>query len=264
MLSKRIASAFILIPVIVLLVVLGGWPLFVALALAGLVAGYEFLDLLRRMDLHPCIPISLLFLVLFLADVQWPTWHLVQWVLWPATAVLLADQVFRRNRPGSVSSWAGALAGPLYIGLGLSFFLRMRLLDSGDLRVLIVLGGTWISDSGAYFVGRARGRRKLAPAISPNKTWEGVWGGVIAGVPAVWLSSWLLLGLPHWQGIVLGIVLVAAATVGDLAESVIKRQVGVKDSSTLIPGHGGMLDRVDSLLFAAPTVYYCMVLFYYL
>ncbi len=264
MLAKRVASAFILIPIIVLLVYLGSWPLFIALALAGLVACYEFLDLLKRMGANPTVPVSLLFLLLFLADGFWPTWNILHWTVWPAMALLLTVQVFNRNRPGSVHGWTGALAGALYIGLSLSFFLRMRALDRGDLRVLIILGGTWISDSGAYFVGRAYGKRRLAPKISPNKTWEGVWGGIATGVPSVWLASWLLLGLDHWQGIVLGVVLVAAATVGDLAESVIKRQVGVKDSSDLIPGHGGMLDRIDSLLFVAPALYYCMVLFYYL
>jgi phosphatidate cytidylyltransferase len=264
MLSRRLVSAFILIPVITLLVFLGSWPLLMALAIVGLLAGYEYLDLLRGLGTSPCRPVSLLLLLLSIADSFWIQWDILPWALWPFMAILLAEQVFHRNRPGSVHSWAGALAGALYIGLGLGFFLRMRALDQGDFRVMIVLVATWISDSGAYFVGVSRGKRRLAPEISPNKTWEGVWGGLIAGVPAVWLPSWLLLGLPHWQGIVLGIVLVVAATLGDLAESVIKRQVGVKDSSGLIPGHGGMLDRIDSLLFVGPAVYYVMVVFYYL
>jgi len=96
--------------------------------------------------------------------------------------------------------------------------------------------------------------------ISPSKSWEGVAGGLVTGVLTVWLIGRFGLGLAHWQGVLLGVLLVAVATVGDLAESVIKRQAGAKDSGSLIPGHGGMLDRVDSLLFVAPAVYYAAVL----
>jgi phosphatidate cytidylyltransferase len=263
-LKRRIVSAAVLIPLVGLLVYLGSWPFAAVIALVALLAGYEYLALLASDESHPNVPVALLFVLAAVADGYWPQLRIMQWALWPMMALLLAEQVFRRNRPGSVFSWAAAVAGVLYVGLSLSYFVRLRALDRGDLRVAIALIGTWVCDSGAYFVGSAWGKRRLAPQISPNKTWAGVWGGLATGVLVVWLMSWLLLGLPHWQGILLGAVIVAAATLGDLAESVIKRQVGVKDSGSLIPGHGGMLDRVDSLLFVAPAVYYCMMLFYYL
>jgi phosphatidate cytidylyltransferase len=261
MLIKRFASALVLIPLVALVAYLGGWPFTVAIALVGLLAGYEYLALLRRFDLHPCLPLALLYLLCAIADGQWPELGILRWATWFGMALLLSEQVFRRNRPGSLASWATALAGAAYIGLSLSYFIRLRALDQGLALVAVALIGTWVSDSGAYFVGITWGKRRLAPEISPNKSWEGVWGGLATGVLAVWLMGWLLLGLPHWQGVLLGVALVAAATLGDLAESVIKRQVGVKDSGALIPGHGGMLDRVDSLLFVAPTVYYCVMLF---
>lgn len=257
MLIRRVASALVLIPLVLLLVYLGGWAFAGALALVGLLAGYEYLALLRRLRLRPCIPLALLYLLAILADGQWPDLGILRWATWLAVAGLLAEQVFRRNRRGSLASWATAFAGAAYVGLGLSYFIRLRSLDQGMVWVALVLVGTWVSDSGAYFVGVAWGKRPLAPEISPKKTWEGVWGGLVSGVLMVWAMGWLLLGLAHWQGVVLGVVLVVAATMGDLAESVIKRQAGVKDSGTLIPGHGGMLDRVDSLLFVAPAVYYC-------
>ncbi len=261
MLIRRIASAAILIPLVGLMVYLGEWPFAAAIALVGLLAGYEYLALLRRLDLHPSFPLALLLLLCAIADAQWPTLGILQWALWPGVALLLAEQVFRRNRPGSLASWAAAFAGALYVGLGLSYFVRLRAMDQGLVWVAVVLIGTWVSDSGAYFVGVAMGKRRLAPEISPKKSWEGVWGGLVTGVATVWAMAWLLLGLPHWQGILMGLALVIAATLGDLTESVIKRQAGVKDSGALIPGHGGMLDRVDSLLFVAPAVYYCSMLF---
>ncbi len=260
MLIKRILSALVLIPLVGLLVYLGGWPFSIAIAVVGLLAGHEYMAMLRRFGLHPCIPLALLYLLATIADGQWPELGILRLATWLAVAGLLSEQVFRRNRPSSLASWATAFAGAAYIGLGLSYFIRLRSLDQGLAWVALALLGTWISDSGAYFVGVARGKRLLAPEISPNKSWEGVWGGLATGVLSVWAMGGVLLDLPHWQGVVLGLVLVAAATLGDLAESVIKRQVGVKDSGSLIPGHGGMLDRVDSLLFVVPAIYYTRML----
>lgn len=261
MLIRRTISALMLIPPVVLAAYLGGWYLFVAVLLAGLLAGREYLLLLRRLNLNPSIPLTLIFFLCAMADGQWPELGILGWAAWPAAALMLAEQVFRRNRPGSLYSWACSYAGVIYIGLSLGFFVRLRALDQGLAWIALALIGVWVSDSTAYFVGGAWGRRRLAPFISPKKSWEGLVGGLAAGMLVVWLIGWLALGLPHWQGLVLGVVVVAAATLGDLAESVIKRQVSVKDSGNLIPGHGGMLDRVDSLLFVGPAVYYIAMLF---
>lgn len=260
MLMRRAASALVLIPLVAVLVYLGGWAFWAALLLIGLLAGYEYLALLRHLDLRPFLPTALGYIAVVLLDVQLPGLNLLWGATWFLVALTLAVEVFDRNRPGSLASWSAGVAGALYIGLSLGHFVQLRALDRGIMWIALVLIGTWVSDSGAYFVGRAWGRRSLASEISPNKTWEGVWGGLVSGVITVWLISWLGLALPHWQGLILGLVLVVAATFGDLAESVIKRQADVKDSSNLIPGHGGMFDRVDSLLFVAPAVYYCMSL----
>jgi phosphatidate cytidylyltransferase len=115
---------------------------------------------------------------------------------------------------------------------------------------------TWVNDSAAYFVGKAIGRHPCAPYLSPKKTWEGTIGGWIGGlVAAVLLGQWLV-DLPWSHGLALGALVATVAPFGDLAKSMVKRQMGVKDFRVLIPGHGGMLDRVDSLLFVAPVVYY--------
>lgn len=260
MLVRRVLSALVLIPLVGAVVYVGGWLFTLTLILVALLAGYEYLALLTHLDLRPTRLIALLYVAVAIADAALASYEMIGWATWALVALGLAIEVFHSNRPGSLLSWAASVAGAIYIGLGLSHFVHLRALPLGIGWVGLALVGTWVSDSGAYFVGRRWGQRKLAPQVSPNKTWEGVVGGLLTGIPTVWLIAWLALDMPHWQGLVLGIVLVVAATLGDLAESVVKRQAGVKDSSDLIPGHGGMLDRVDSLLFVAPSIYYAAVL----
>jgi phosphatidate cytidylyltransferase len=123
--------------------------------------------------------------------------------------------------------------------------------------VLLAVLTVWITDTGAYFVGKPLGRHKLAPHISPGKTWEGAAGGQLAGLIAViGLTEAFGLDVDIVHVVALGLIVPTVAQIGDLAESALKRGLGVKDSSGLVPGHGGVLDRLDSLLFAAPTVYW--------
>jgi phosphatidate cytidylyltransferase len=259
MLRERILSAVVLIPIVAAAVYFGGILLFGIVLVAGLLAGYEFLVLVRHDEASPSMPFGLLLIALLIADGQWPQGMIIRPTLLILSLATLTAQVFRGNAPGSLQSWALALAGGLYVGLSLSFFPRLRALDLGIYWVIIALLGTWTSDSGAYFVGRAFGRHPFFPKISPKKTLEGAVGGLVSGVALVAPMARWLLGLGWGWGILLGIVLVFGATFGDLSESVIKRQVGVKDSSGLIPGHGGMLDRLDSLLFVVPLVYYMSI-----
>ncbi len=259
MLTKRILSAALLIPLVALLVYLGGWYLAGGLALAGVLATLEYCILARSVGLRPTTIASLIFVPLAVLDAQLAGQGVLRPAVFLLAAVSLTVEIFHHNREGSLQSWGVTVAG-LYIGLGLAHFVSLRALESGLIWVALALIGTWISDTGAYWLGSRFGTRKLAPSISPGKTWEGVGGGLLFGIVSVWVIARVGLGLPHWHGIVLGLVLVAAATLGDLAESVIKRQAGAKDSGTLIPGHGGMLDRIDSLLFVAPAVYYAALL----
>lgn len=257
MLATRVVSAAVLIPLVALAVCLGGYALLAAVAVAALLACWEYLALVQqRPGVAPWRVLALLATLLLLAEAQWPHLAGLRMALASLPLILLLREVFRANRPASLESWALGLAGPLYIGGSLGHFLRLRALDHGVEWLAVALLGTWICDTGAYFVGRAWGRRRFFPDISPKKTCEGAIGGLLAGVAVTMpLGQWLL-ALPLWQGAVLGAFISLAAIFGDLAESVIKRQVGVKDSGRLIPGHGGMLDRVDSLLFVVPVVYY--------
>lgn len=255
MLWQRVASAAVLIPVVGVAVYWGGIGLFVLIVLAGLLAGYEYVRLLRGHGLSPSYVLSLSLIALFLADAQWPRLELWRWGLALLPLAGLTVEVFRGNAPGSLSSWALTIAGGVYIGFSLSHFIRLRALNEGLYWLVLALLGTWICDSAAYCVGRSMGRHSFFPRISPRKTWEGAVAGLIFGVIAVVPLGCLMLGLGVMRALLLGLLLVLGATFGDLSESVIKRQVGVKDSSALIPGHGGMLDRVDSLLFVVPIVY---------
>ncbi len=153
------------------------------------------------------------------------------------------------------------LFGALYVGLTLSTLVLTRAWPSGELFVLFLAIVTWAGDTGAYYSGSLWGRHRLAPAISPKKTLEGLVGGIVLAVAAALMAQAWLLSAWRWpDALALGVLLTTAGLLGDLCESAIKRSVNAKDSGGILPGHGGMLDRLDSLLFTAPTFYYYGVL----
>jgi len=153
---------------------------------------------------------------------------------------------------------AVTVTGVLYIGVAMSYLIVIRSFPAGDELVLFLLLITWAADTGAYYVGKTLGRRPLAPAISPKKTVEGFFGGLGLAILAAWVARDWIAGLPMTliDYVWLGSLITIAGLAGDLAESALKRSVGVKDSGGLLPGHGGMLDRIDSLLFTGPAFYY--------
>ena len=207
----------------------------------------------------------------------WSAGIVVATVLLPLLVV-----IFRADHRGALTDWALTVAGGLYIALPAAHFVLLRelagatgsCLDRVDASgawqysggAVLALGlawyllaqiVTWLTDVAAYLVGRTWGRRKLAPAVSPGKSVEGALGGLVGGALAAWGAA-AAFGLPvaPVAALVGGAVLSALGQLGDLAESLLKRQAGVKDSGTLIPGHGGILDRIDSLLFVATATYY--------
>ncbi|WP_455370649.1 phosphatidate cytidylyltransferase [Petrachloros mirabilis] len=155
-----------------------------------------------------------------------------------------------------------ALTGMLYIGLPLSFLVAIRMLPEGEWLIFFLLAITWAGDTGAYFAGTLLGQHPLAPKISPKKTVEGLVGGLLAAMILAYAARWWFL--PDFSTVdcaVLAVLLTMTGLWGDLAESAIKRSVGAKDSGSVLPGHGGMLDRLDSLLFAGPAFYYYITTF---
>ena len=166
--------------------------------------------------------------------------------------------VFLPKKEGLFHHWAWTIAGILYVGWLLSFLVSLRL-DAGRGWLYLALFVTFGSDTAAYFIGKAIGRHKLAPQISPGKTWEGAIAGVFGAAIVSFLftlNTPLQLPLSYWQAILLGVLVSVFGQFGDLAESLLKRNFGVKDSGNLMPGHGGLLDRMDSVLFAGVVVYF--------
>jgi phosphatidate cytidylyltransferase len=243
---------------------------------AALLAGYEFYHLLRMGDYKPSYIAGLLLIAVLMLDAYYPPYGLWRWGIAAAIMLLMARQILHKDARGFLTNWSLTLAGALYVGGMLGHLISLRNLSAmvtlrtdsllghvipvrelpwGFAWIVMTCAVTWLCDSGAYFVGSKWGRHGFFTHISPHKTWEGAIAGFVSGtLTALLVGQWL--GLAVWQSLLLGAILVVGATCGDLAESLIKRQVGVKDSSRLIPGHGGMLDRVDSLLFAGVIVYY--------
>jgi phosphatidate cytidylyltransferase len=161
------------------------------------------------------------------------------------------------QKEGVFSGWAWVMGGILYVGWLLGILVALRL-EAGRDWVFLVLFATFGSDTAAFFVGRTWGKHKLAPRISPGKTWEGAVAGVIGGVIIGLLftiATPLQLPLSYWEAVLLGVLISVFGQFGDLAESLLKRSTGVKDSGSLMPGHGGLLDRMDSVVFAGVVVY---------
>ncbi len=257
----RLLTAGVAIPIVLLALWLGGWWAFAVAALASGLSLYE----LQRMMLHegyrPVIAVSSGLVAVFLLAAMLPGQRLPLLEIGISAALLISftTLLFRKGLDGALLDWSLTLALALYVGLPMSALLLLRGfqmgLGDGLWWLLVVFGGVWGFDTGAFFAGHFFGRHKLAPRISPGKTWEGVFGGLVFSVAAALLFTTLPMGVPWYLAVPFGIVLGIAAVLGDLAESLIKRQTHVKDSGQFMPGHGGMLDRLDSILFAVLVVY---------
>lgn len=200
---------------------------------------------------------AVLFVVAALFDVDWATGSLLASA---AVLPLVRLVVFRRGT--RLQSWVWTLTGILYMGWMLGHYVALRQLDHGRELVILAVLTTFACDTSAFFVGRAWGQHHMAPTISPHKTWEGAIGGFVSAVAAA-LALRSLLSLGDWslplnyvEAIAVGCLIGVVAQLGDLLESLLKRRAGVKDSGSLIPGHGGVLDRIDSLVFTGVIVYY--------
>ncbi|MDD3653064.1 MAG: phosphatidate cytidylyltransferase [Desulfotomaculaceae bacterium] len=259
MLLQRFLSALVGIPLIVLAVWHGGLPLLLLIALIIFFGLREMNIMLSNLGLKPSLWLALaggLILVggayLYHDGYPGPTITIILFLQLTATVALYPRY--------SLLDSAGTLMGTLYVGL-MSYFYLIRTLPDGWIWLVFMFAGTWACDTAAYFLGKAFGKRRLAPVLSPKKTLEGAIGGLIGSlfIACVFALLYPFLSIPKL--LLLGLLLAVAAEVGDLLESAFKRQAGVKDSSTLIPGHGGILDRFDSALFTAPLVYYYVRLF---
>jgi CDP-diglyceride synthetase len=258
MLSVRVASAVVGLPVILGLVVAGGGVYAAAVALILLVATLEFEAPLLGWR-HP------LALLAASLSAAMAAGALVggDWLLWFGTGLVLLPLVFvtlAGDPTTGLQRWLYTVGGVLYVGLLGSHLVLLREVPDGRDWVLLVLLTTFATDTSSYFVGRALGHRPLASRISPGKTIEGAVGGLLFGLAAALLLNYFL-GLRLETALILPVALLLplAAELGDLAESLLKRGMQIKDASPLIPGHGGLMDRLDSVLFTGVVLYYYLL-----
>lgn len=226
-------------------------------AVCGGLALYEF----YRLCFHPSPKLTAIGVGLagYLALVMSP--HVPDWLqpsLVAALAAVLSIPLLTKTPLDEcLVHGAVTLTGMLYLGLTSSYLVMTRMLPQGEWLIFYLVLVTWASDTGAYYIGTLCGRHALAPRLSPKKTWEGLAGGLVFAILVAYIARWWFLpdlSLPDCT--IIAILLTATGFWGDLAESAIKRSVRAKDSGSLLPGHGGMLDRLDSLLFTAPAFYY--------
>lgn len=261
-LGQRSLTALIGIPIVLVCAWLGGWWAFAACVLLVFMGAYELHRMMLHEGYHPLISISLLLSLLFLVAAMLPQLRSLLLEAGLALALLITFPLlfFRKQLDGAMVDWSLTLAIAIYLGWPLSLIPLLRGFEIGFSDglwwLLTLLLSVWGFDTGAFFAGHFFGRHKLAPNISPGKTWEGVVGGLIVSVAASLLLTVRPLGVSWYLAILLGLLIGFAATLGDLAESLIKRQTHVKDSGQFIPGHGGILDRIDSMLFAVIVVYF--------
>ncbi|MDQ7793784.1 MAG: phosphatidate cytidylyltransferase [bacterium] len=257
MLSQRVASALIFGPLLVLGVVLGGPLLAVMVLLIAVLGLREYAGLLRPGEGRMLAVVAYPAAALLIAD-AWLGTPPAGLVFLLAVASSLLYSLASSRGPGPADTGL-TIFGLVYLPWFIGFILRTRALPGGLILALYTLFGTWAFDTVGYFVGVRWGRRRLCPAVSPGKSWEGTLAGLAGAVlVAAVANRWL--GWPPAAWVALGLVAGLAAQLGDLLESAFKRHAGVKDAGNLIPGHGGVLDRFDSLLLVAPTVFYLAVL----
>lgn len=265
----RVATAVVLLPLVLWVIRLGDLAFAALLGVAALLNAVELHAMARKDDplrvvaALPALALPFFFVVPELggeANLHW---------LWAATALVALTWRLLRDAP--VDSAGPDVATTVFAGVYaslLGYLMPLRQLGGGDESwqaagwVILACALTWVGDTGAYFAGRTLGRHKLYPRISPAKTWEGFFGGLAGAVASAFVvRATLLPQLGVVDALVLGLVGGIAGPIGDLAESMLKRSYGVKDSGTILPGHGGMLDRVDALMVNAPLVYFYAKMF---
>jgi len=270
MLSQRVKAALIFVPLVLILIYIGGWVFNLFTAILLLLAGYEFIQLFKRIGYSPSILAASAGVLLFVIQ----RWFFsekepgVFLTLLLTLVIIIALIAYERGEKDSAINMVIHLGVGLYLGWVGSFFILLRAMPEGLGWMLTALPSAWLADSGAYFIGRWLGKQKMTPRLSPGKTWAGLLGGIITGTLSglLLVIMWRAVGFlsvetPLWQGLVAGIVVSCLSPMGDLFISLFKRTANVKDTGNLIPGHGGVLDRIDTWIWAGMLGYYLVLLF---
>ena len=285
-LLTRIIVAAIGIPVAVFLIWKGGYYFMSIIAVVASIALWEFYSIQRKNNFHAnyvsglSAGLAIILSSLLSANIL-IAWIVILLLLSLSTMIY---EMFKTNTHHSANI-SLTIAGVIYVSLSFTTLLLLREfytfystlpfsanMSGSSLQALVsnlncawfvlsIFGSVWICDSAAYFTGKAIGKHKLFPRVSPKKTWEGALGGLIGAVGTfVLMVHWLIPALPLIHALIPGLIVGTIGQIGDLAESLIKRDTGVKDSSAILPGHGGLLDRFDSILFASPAIFIYLVI----
>jgi len=269
MFLRRALVVFTLGPLTLLLIYLGGWFYFLPFAALLGVAAHEYSQLVGKLGwrspLWLLLPISLALWIVpkdvqrMLFDEQLTDFDLVSAVLLIGMFVAMAYALWlfeKRQGENAPASWMATAGGIMLLGWLGSYFFQLRGVgESAAQWTALAMLGTWIADSGAYVFGKTMGRHKLAPRLSPNKTVEGYVGGILSGT-LITVTIAYFMELPLAIALALGLLVSVVSPAGDLGVSMLKRSVGVKDSGNLLPGHGGALDRIDSLVWSVALAYF--------
>ena len=257
---SRIVVGAALLPLVLYLVWLGDWWLFGLALVGGIVALHELYVMAR--GLRPLVLAGFAGLVFSLlgaelGGVRWLVAGIVGTFLFAFVVFGVSDA-----RPSFTAAMATTILGVVWVAGGLALLLILRdIPEHGRLAVFTVLLAVWADDTAAFFVGRLIGRHRMAPTISPGKTWEGFVAGAVAAVAVCFFALYKQHFLSNGAAIALGAAVALSATLGDLFESAVKRDLGTKDSGRILGGHGGVLDRIDAQLFAIPAAYVIVLAF---
>ena len=264
MLKQRVITGVLGVFLIILAIWFGDPWFSVLIAAATLAGTYEFYHMANFDRREPLLYLGLLWALALVLSPHYRNTDLLPIVITATMLISLIWLLCRSPREKAFRNWAWTIVGALYVGWMLSYWLNLCSLADGRSWVYLAMLTIFANDTGAFFIGRVRGRHKLVPAISPAKTWEGAIGGLISAILGVIVIAIILnlispFTFKYWQIILLGFLVSLFAQLGDLVESLLKRNMGMKESGNLLPGHGGILDRLDSLIFVGAVVYYYVV-----
>lgn len=254
---KRVLVSIAAIPFILIAAYLGGYYFFAFVALISLVSFYEFSLLVKNKGANVNLILGAIIIFIFLLN-QFFNLIDIFAILILSSLSLLTVELFR-NKGSAIFNLGSTFLGIFYIGIFSAALISLRELYAdklGAYLIISIFASIWIGDSAAYYGGITFGRHKLFPRVSPKKSWEGAIFGFIFSVGTMILARVLMLDFLSWTNVlVIGVIIGIVGQIGDLVESLLKRDSEVKDSSSLIPGHGGFFDRFDSLLFSAPAIW---------
>jgi phosphatidate cytidylyltransferase len=259
--TQRVIVSLVAIPVIIAASYLGGIYFFLFAAFIAVVSFYEFSRFVKNKEIYTNLWLGIIFILVLLTN-EFFHYFDIYFLILLLTVLLTLFELFH-NKGSAIVNIGTTLLGILYIGFFTDALLGIRelyprieyLYIRGGYLIISILATIWICDSAAFFGGLSLGKHKLFPRVSPKKSWEGAIFGFVFAILAMLLAKVIILDFLSWSSIIiLGVIIGTIGQIGDLVESLFKRDAGVKDSSSLIPGHGGIFDRFDSLLYTAPVI----------